>query len=517
MKIVPSSALAFLVLALVPSRGGLPGRPEDTPISSEQPVRKAQALFDVREFGAKGDGQTDDQAAIQAAAAALVSNGGGTLFFPPGTYLIWKLGSTLTHPTLRAFAGIRGITILGDHATVLVDSARRKTGFHGWLFTFTNCNDVKLDGMAFKGPHFSDVTPDGGLTFNGAGVALFDGNDTNIVVPRMNVTDMAYALLFDKVEGSSTGISNITLDTLVARYVGYALRCGRTGNNLTAALIDAFGSYRTYYIDGVEHHKVHIVSAESHHAADVNISAYTYQKSIQPHVTRDITLTYTNTETYQNASAQSFCIGIFWQGWRQDSPDHYSAGTIEDVSIDLHVRYHGKGSPSFPIWFDRMNATTGYDSTDRHRKLINFSVTGQVEGDMDTRWSNAGGNPPAWLMVRGKWGDTTNPAFHPWNADSIIGFRIHDMTITGNMWAYMRVGSFVTSPVIENVRSDKYLLINNTAEGTAKARVPVIYRQCDALSFGGLDPSWDTYLVLDHCQVRLPASQPMRNGSVRRD
>jgi len=42
--------------------------------------------IDVRAFGAKGDGVTDDTAAIQAAIASVVASGGGVIHFPAGTY-----------------------------------------------------------------------------------------------------------------------------------------------------------------------------------------------------------------------------------------------------------------------------------------------------------------------------------------------------------------------------------------------------------------------------------------------
>jgi hypothetical protein len=47
------------------------------------------------EFGAKGDGSTDDTAAIQSALNSLSDTGdtAGTLYFPPGTY---KITDTLT-------------------------------------------------------------------------------------------------------------------------------------------------------------------------------------------------------------------------------------------------------------------------------------------------------------------------------------------------------------------------------------------------------------------------------------
>ena len=49
---------------------------------------KLSDTISVKDFGAKGDGVTVDDAAIQMAVRALVASGGGTLYFPRGTYII---------------------------------------------------------------------------------------------------------------------------------------------------------------------------------------------------------------------------------------------------------------------------------------------------------------------------------------------------------------------------------------------------------------------------------------------
>ncbi len=46
------------------------------------------SILDVRDFGARGDGQTDDGGAIQMAIDTAASNGVGKVFIPPGTYFI---------------------------------------------------------------------------------------------------------------------------------------------------------------------------------------------------------------------------------------------------------------------------------------------------------------------------------------------------------------------------------------------------------------------------------------------
>ena len=51
----------------------------------------AEAIFDVRKFGATGDGKTLDSPAINKAIEAVAAAGGGVLLFPAGTYLCFSI------------------------------------------------------------------------------------------------------------------------------------------------------------------------------------------------------------------------------------------------------------------------------------------------------------------------------------------------------------------------------------------------------------------------------------------
>ncbi len=51
---------------------------------------KLKEVYSLKDFGAVGDGTTNDRAALVAALAAVKARGGGTLFVPRGTYLISK-------------------------------------------------------------------------------------------------------------------------------------------------------------------------------------------------------------------------------------------------------------------------------------------------------------------------------------------------------------------------------------------------------------------------------------------
>lgn len=49
------------------------------------------AVYNVRDFGAKGDGKTIDSPAINAAIDAAAANGGGVIYFPAGTYASYSV------------------------------------------------------------------------------------------------------------------------------------------------------------------------------------------------------------------------------------------------------------------------------------------------------------------------------------------------------------------------------------------------------------------------------------------
>lgn len=72
--------------------------------------------FNVTEYGATGDGVTDDYTAIASAITAASSAGAGIVYFPAGTYLV---SQTLRRPSAVSMlgAGVAGTIIMGDDLT----------------------------------------------------------------------------------------------------------------------------------------------------------------------------------------------------------------------------------------------------------------------------------------------------------------------------------------------------------------------------------------------------------------
>lgn len=84
---------------------------------------RAAYVANVREFGAVGDGVTDDKAAIQAAVNWTSAANRGIIFFPPGTYLVsGAITFSLNAGLSIIFQGVGGLsTITGNFAGYILD------------------------------------------------------------------------------------------------------------------------------------------------------------------------------------------------------------------------------------------------------------------------------------------------------------------------------------------------------------------------------------------------------------
>src|SRR3954454_11338463 len=112
-------------------------------------AEKAPERFDVRAFGAVGDGVADDQPALTRATQAMTQNKGGVLYFPSGTYR-----SGRDRPNGIEFVGVSNVTILFDPgAVLLMDNLDPHSGLgdhgHGILFRGP-CHNITLMNVSVK-------------------------------------------------------------------------------------------------------------------------------------------------------------------------------------------------------------------------------------------------------------------------------------------------------------------------------------------------------------------------------
>lgn len=130
------------------------------------------ATFNLRAFGAVGDGVTNDGPALQRALNALASAAGGTLVVPAGRYAIAspvsKNFSGLKNPvTIRGVASSTAVNTKGDgaqlsHGLDLTSAFVIKTGQATVALALTNVASLLIADMVFIGT--PDASSDAGRT-----------------------------------------------------------------------------------------------------------------------------------------------------------------------------------------------------------------------------------------------------------------------------------------------------------------------------------------------------------------
>lgn len=123
----------------------------------------AEELYDVRDYGAKGDGKTMCTSSIQKAIDECSKAGGGTVYLPPGTFLsgtiYFKTGVTLR---LAAGCTLKGSTSLDDYPQTIpafrsyTDNYTEKSLIYAEnveRVAITGAGVIDGQGASFEGPY----------------------------------------------------------------------------------------------------------------------------------------------------------------------------------------------------------------------------------------------------------------------------------------------------------------------------------------------------------------------------
>lgn len=121
-------------------------------------VRVAGAPINIKEFGAVGDGYTDDQSAIASAFSFIQTNNGGILYFPPGTYILGsKVLFTPNNTSLR-----------GEIGTTIIKAANGSD--YDYMFDTNVGTGLTIENMEFdanQANRGASVNVKGGIRLNG--------------------------------------------------------------------------------------------------------------------------------------------------------------------------------------------------------------------------------------------------------------------------------------------------------------------------------------------------------------
>lgn len=171
-----------------------------TSLSVIDSVSSYGVFVNVKAYGAKGDGTTNDTTAINAAITAAGTN--GTIFFPKGTYLVTSVLQMLT-----------GQCFLGEGGSMQGTSTIKK-GANGDLINMIGVcrlQDLNLDCV--------------GTSFTGRGIYVSAGFSQ--VINNVRVTNsVTYALEYQATSGAGTFVTNFVADMVAASADTTAIKVG---------------------------------------------------------------------------------------------------------------------------------------------------------------------------------------------------------------------------------------------------------------------------------------------------
>jgi hypothetical protein len=206
-----------------------------TPANASNDYKKeiatiAGTTFNVKHYGATGNGSTDDTANVQAALDA-AEVAGGAVFFPAGTYMVTGLTYNSAHP----------VHIYGESTSIIADAIYGSIIKLSQAGTALALSTIPGNG----GSKVSNLSFDGGSISNGIGIEvlrnhtvldncqfnMFNTSGTAIKVGKSPGYTVTCSLLNCKVRKATTGV--LAVYTTSLNIIGGYYADGTTGIDYT--------------------------------------------------------------------------------------------------------------------------------------------------------------------------------------------------------------------------------------------------------------------------------------------
>lgn len=222
---------------------------------------RSEELHSVRDFGATGDGRSNDRAAIREALQA-----SSRVHFPAGKYLLGEISDGEVVFDLRTRSDMQ-LTTAGE--VLLIVSTSKKV--FPAIFAFSGGANATIGNFTIV-----DTAGDQNAKWQGAiGFLFVPGTEKapTASIGRIRGQNLTSLLTVRGFNGNR--VSGINVASIVAQDCYYGATFQENGDNVTIGQLSTLRCFRSYFVYGVKEHNVNIVSRNGRKAsADVLIKRY---------------------------------------------------------------------------------------------------------------------------------------------------------------------------------------------------------------------------------------------------
>ena len=419
-------------------------------------------IVSVKDFGAKGDGVTDDTAAIRLACQSIQSSGGGVLFFPKsvGDYLFeLELDSTLFEFENLTHFSIKGGGVVVRDTTQYSRTIRQEAKF----LTFSNCTRVSSS----KGVYLKSQTYDIALQSAYSGISWFTflrGCKGVRIYSDMYGGNSAVRSRRELDDPTDLKTSDIVVDSTI-QYIRYGYFSRWSGDNAKVSL-RANNCGRVFFIYGVSDVSLHVISK------DVGTSLIKGYSG----------LGCSNIDVYYEDTESSTLLPTTINAGDLVSMhiDGVTPTTMSNINIQFNV-YNYSGGWGHTLTINKYFHDTTIDTVGRGHIIDGLSVSGFIKGATGVN------------AIRFNEGTFTSP-------DKISRMTIDDLEVDG--------GSFnlILGDALQDVLKARNIIAPRNTLNFKNSTGLVEFTNCHTTSFSSTDTDVSKHRYID-CSMSYPASQ----------
>lgn len=358
---------------------------------------KLREWVNLKDFGAVGDGVTDDTQACKLAADYLRARGGGTLHISNGTYCVWT--ALPSHgEVLFDWTGCRGVTVIYSNSKILAVRPNTATGDAVTAIIHGLENVQRFTAINPAAEQVGSVIPaNGGIVQFGVGMAGGANQSSGIKIINARQIGGLGGLIVYPSGAPNDRAHTIEMDGYFEG-VYYPQNFQGNGDNYRGR-VTTRNCGRSYFPYNVAGHDVYVDSNNGTAFDDINISAYT--ATTLRAETSGIKVRYRNYGSASLGNAVHF--GLI------QSDGVSRAAQIRDVTVELDMQVGTY--PGMYVTAKKYDSSGAADNTARGHSFMNVEIRGSALG-------SAALNPVQFF-------NTEN-----WTGESVYGLRFRDLQVT---------------------------------------------------------------------------------------